>query len=183
MQDLHITITHMFQNGTRAFSLCHSAGSIFLRMKSLANTIYSCFKDKGEFTLKDAYSENSDKPRETVRAHLRQPRREIRARRQGPVQDNRGRRKLRRDRRRRPRPLHARRRIHRLHPDRPPVARQEVEQGRRPQLGDRNFATYDCFRYTLDDFREKARVLKDGSFLVIGRGKNPPACSCIVMAA
>ena len=68
------------------------------------------------------------------RAHLRQPRRKIRARRQGPVQDNRGRRKLRRDRRRRPRPLHARRRLHRLHPDRPPVARQEVEQGRRPQL-------------------------------------------------
>ena len=68
------------------------------------------------------------------RAHLRQPRRKIRAGRQGPVQDNRGRRKLRRDRRRRPRPLHARGRLHRLHPDRPPVARQEVQQGRRPQL-------------------------------------------------
>lgn len=32
--------------------------------------------------------------------------------------------------------------------------------------GNRNFATYDCFEYTLDDFKEKARVLKDGSFLV-----------------
>ena len=32
--------------------------------------------------------------------------------------------------------------------------------------GDRNFATYDCFKYTLDDFKEKARVLKDGCFLV-----------------
>ena len=32
--------------------------------------------------------------------------------------------------------------------------------------GDRHFATYDCFRYTQDDFNEKARVLKDGCFLV-----------------
>jgi len=39
-------------------------------MKSLANIIYSCFKDKGEFSLKDAYSENSDKPKETVRARI-----------------------------------------------------------------------------------------------------------------
>lgn len=32
--------------------------------------------------------------------------------------------------------------------------------------GNRNFAEYDCFEYTLEDFKEKARVLKDGSFLV-----------------
>jgi len=32
--------------------------------------------------------------------------------------------------------------------------------------GDRHFATYDCFRYTQQDFNEKARVLKDGCFLV-----------------
>lgn len=32
--------------------------------------------------------------------------------------------------------------------------------------GNRNFAEYDCFQYTIDDFIEKARVLKDGSFLV-----------------
>lgn len=32
--------------------------------------------------------------------------------------------------------------------------------------GDRHFATYDCFKYTQKDFDEKARVLKDGSFLV-----------------
>lgn len=32
--------------------------------------------------------------------------------------------------------------------------------------GDRHFATYDCFRYTMDDFRQKARVLKQGAFLV-----------------
>lgn len=32
--------------------------------------------------------------------------------------------------------------------------------------GDRHFATYDCFRYTQEDFNEKARVLKPGCFLV-----------------
>ena len=32
--------------------------------------------------------------------------------------------------------------------------------------GDRHFATYDCFKYTQEDFNEKARVLKKGSFLV-----------------
>jgi len=32
--------------------------------------------------------------------------------------------------------------------------------------GDRAFAEYDCFKYTLQDFKEKARVLKDGCFLV-----------------
>ena len=32
--------------------------------------------------------------------------------------------------------------------------------------GNRNFAKYECFEYKLEDFKEKARVLKDGSFLV-----------------
>ena len=32
--------------------------------------------------------------------------------------------------------------------------------------GNRNFAKYECFEYTLEDFKEKARVLKEGSFLV-----------------
>lgn len=32
--------------------------------------------------------------------------------------------------------------------------------------GNRSFADYECFEYTLEDFKEKARVLKDGSFLV-----------------
>lgn len=32
--------------------------------------------------------------------------------------------------------------------------------------GNRNFASYDCFEYELSDFKEKARVLKDGCFLV-----------------
>lgn len=32
--------------------------------------------------------------------------------------------------------------------------------------GNRNFTEYECFQYTVNDFKEKARVLKDGSFLV-----------------
>ncbi|MGF6375045.1 DNA modification methylase [Clostridiales Family XIII bacterium PM5-7] len=32
--------------------------------------------------------------------------------------------------------------------------------------GNRSFADYDCFRYEENDFKEKARVLKDGCFLV-----------------
>lgn len=32
--------------------------------------------------------------------------------------------------------------------------------------GTRHFAAYDCFKYTIEDFKEKSRVLKDGSFLV-----------------
>lgn len=32
--------------------------------------------------------------------------------------------------------------------------------------GNRHFAEYDCFKYTQKDFDEKARVLKDGHFLV-----------------
>lgn len=32
--------------------------------------------------------------------------------------------------------------------------------------GNRNFAQYERFQYTLKDFKEKARVLKDGAFLV-----------------
>lgn len=30
----------------------------------------------------------------------------------------------------------------------------------------RNFARYECFNYTIDDFKEKYRVLKEGAFLV-----------------
>jgi len=32
--------------------------------------------------------------------------------------------------------------------------------------GNRDFSDYECFEYTLEDFKEKARVLKDGCFLV-----------------
>lgn len=137
MQDLHITITHMFQNGTWAFP-CHklSLRRIYISAHEITRKHHLLlFQGQGRILAQGRlFRKFRQAEGNRPRAHLRQPRRKIRARRQGPVQDNQGRRKLRRDRRRRPRPLHARRRLHRLHPDRPPLARQEVQQGRRPQL-------------------------------------------------
>lgn len=39
-------------------------------MNSLADKIFNCFKEKQEFTLKEAYEQNNDKPKETVRARI-----------------------------------------------------------------------------------------------------------------
>ena len=154
----------MFQNGIRAF-LCHNlslCGSIFLLMKSLANAIYSCFKDKGEFSLKDAYSENSDKPRETVRARIydnlgvkfervaKGLYKTIEGDESCVVIEGDG----------RDLSMLGDASIDCILTDHPWLDKKSNKGG------DRNFATYDCFRYTLDDFKEKARVLKDGCFLV-----------------
>ncbi|WP_346961341.1 site-specific DNA-methyltransferase [Clostridium sp.] len=38
--------------------------------------------------------------------------------------------------------------------------------GKSNKGGNRNFAEYNCFEYTVEDFRKKARVLKEGNFLV-----------------
>lgn len=43
------------------------------------------------------------------------------------------------------------------------------DDGKANHGGNRNFASYDCFRYTPQEFIDKARILKDGSFL----------CECI----
>ena len=131
-------------------------------MKSLANSIYSCFKKKGEFSLKEAYSKNSDKPKETVRAR---------------IYDNLG---IKFER-------VAKGLYKTIDGDESCVliegdgrnlsmlddASIDCILTDHPWLdkksnkgGDRNFATYDCFKYNLDDFKEKARVLKDGCFLV-----------------
>lgn len=45
-------------------------GVYILFIKSLANNIDTCFKNKDEFTLKEAYIEHSDKPKETARARI-----------------------------------------------------------------------------------------------------------------
>ena len=131
-------------------------------MKSLANTIYSCFKDKGEFSLKDAYSENSDKPRETVRARIydnlgvkfervaKGLYKTIEGDESCVVIEGDG----------RDLSMLGDASIDCILTDHPWLDKKSNKGG------DRNFATYDCFRYTLDDFREKARVLKDGCFLV-----------------
>lgn len=131
-------------------------------MKSLANTIYSCFKDKGEFSLKDAYSENSDKPKETVRARIydnlgvkfervaKGLYKTIEGDESCVVIEGDG----------RDLSMLEDASIDCILTDHPWLDKKSNKGG------DRNFATYDCFRYTLDDFKEKARVLKDGCFLV-----------------
>lgn len=129
---------------------------------SLADKIFTCFKHQGEFTLTDAYNHNQDKPKETVRAR---------------IYDNLG---VKFER--------VTKGIYRT------IAGDETcviieGDGRdlsmlkdnsidciltdHPWLdlksnkgGTRAFAKYDCFKYTLEDFIEKARVLKDGCFLV-----------------
>ena len=129
---------------------------------SLADKIFTCFKHQGEFTLADAYNHNQDKPKETVRAR---------------IYDNLG---IKFER--------VTKGIYRT------IAGDETcviieGDGRdlsmlkdnsidciltdHPWLdlksnkgGTRAFAEYDCFKYKLDDFIEKARVLKDGCFLV-----------------
>lgn len=129
---------------------------------SLADKIFTYFKHQGEFTLADAYNHNQDKPKETVRAR---------------IYDNLG---VKFER--------VTKGIYRT------IAGDETcviieGDGRdlsmlkdnsidciltdHPWLdlksnkgGTRAFAKYDCFKYTLEDFIEKARVLKDGCFLV-----------------
>ena len=131
-------------------------------MKSLANIIYSRFKDKGEFSLKDAYSENSDKPKETVRARIydnlgvkfervaKGLYKTIEGDESCVVIEGDG----------RDLSMLGDASIDCILTDHPWLDKKSNKGG------DRNFATYDCFRYTLDDFKEKARVLKDGCFLV-----------------
>ncbi len=130
---------------------------------TLADKLFRCFKSKKEFTLEDAYHENSDKPRETVRAR---------------IYDNLG---IRFER--------IAKGIYKTIDSDDSACIVIEGDGRdlsmlkdnsidciltdHPWLdvksnkgGSRAVAVYDCFRYSLDDFKEKARVLKEGCFLV-----------------
>lgn len=129
---------------------------------SLADKIYSCFKSKGAFTLQDAYEDNSDKPKETVRARIYDNLgvkfervtkgiyktiggnetcivMEGDGRDLSMIEDN---------------------SIDCILTDHPWLDLKSNKGG------SRKFAEYDCFKYSLEDFKEKARVLKDGCFLV-----------------
>lgn len=131
-------------------------------MESLANNIYSCFKNKGEFSLRDAYTEYSDKPRETVRARIydnlgikferiaKGLYKTIEGDESCVLIEGDG----------RDLSMLNDSSIDCILTDHPWLDKKSNKGG------DRNFATYDCFKYSLDDFKEKARVLKDGSFLV-----------------
>lgn len=130
-------------------------------MNGLASKIFDCFKNKESFTLKEAYNK-MDKPKETIRARIydnlginfERVAKGIYKTVNGNescmiiegdgrdvsfIEDN---------------------SIDCILTDHP-WSDTKSNKG-----GNRNFSTYDCFSYTLEDFKEKARVLKDGCFLV-----------------
>ena len=126
---------------------------------SLADKIFTCFKGAKRFTLKEAYEKYSDKPAETIRARIYENlgvkfKRiakgiyctvesenekciviEGDGRDLSIIEDN---------------------SIDCILTDHPWLDTKSNKGGTRA------FAVYDCFRYTLEDFKEKARVLKDG---------------------
>ena len=130
---------------------------------TLVEKIFNCFKDSERFSLHEAYEQNPDKPHETIRARIyenigdkfeRVAKGVYRTidgldeqcvliqgdgRDLSMIKDN---------------------SIDCILTDHPWL---DVKSNKG---GTRAFALYDCFRYTLQDFKEKARVLKDGCFLV-----------------
>lgn len=130
---------------------------------TLVEKLFTCFKDYDSFSLKEAYEKNSDKPQETVRARIyenlgkkfeRVTKGVYRAidcdGEQCVLIEGDGR-------------------------DLSMIADSSIDciltdhpwlDSKSNKGGTRAFAMYDCFRYTLEDFKEKARVLKDGCFLV-----------------
>lgn len=129
----------------------------------LADKLFRCFKEKETFTLQEAYECNSDKPKETIRAR---------------IYDNLGVRFTR-----------LAKGIYRTIDSYEEACILLEGDGRdlsmfkdssidciltdHPWLdmksnkgGTRAFAVYDCFKYSIEDFKEKARVLKEGCFLV-----------------
>lgn len=129
----------------------------------LAEKLFKCFKAKETFTLQDAYVSNADKPKETIRAR---------------IYDNLGIRFIR-----------IAKGIYRtidsidvacilLEGDGRDLSMLDDESidcilTDHPWLdtksnkgGTRAFAVYECFQYSFEDFKEKARVLKPGCFLI-----------------
>lgn len=132
-------------------------------MMTLADKLFKCFKEKKEFTLSEAYYENMDKPQETVRAR---------------IYDNLG---VRFER--------IAKGIYKTIDSNKDACLVIEGDGRDLSMlndesidciltdhswldkksnkgGTRAFAEYDCFKYTQRDFIEKARILKEGCFLI-----------------
>lgn len=132
-------------------------------MKSLADKLFACFKSEDSFTLNDAYKINPEKPHETIRAR---------------IYDNLG---VRFERiakgvyktidtgneacvviegNGRDLSVINDESIDCIFADHPWLDKKSNKGG------NRNFADYESFEYSLEDFKEKARVLKPGCFLV-----------------
>ena len=131
-------------------------------MNSVAGRIYACFRHLGQFSLKEAYEAEKDIPRESIRARIYEnlgSRFERVAKGiyktlggdetciviEGDGRDL---------------SMIADASIDCIFTDHPWFD-PKSNCG-----GNRGFSKYECFHYTLDDFKEKARVLKDGCFLV-----------------
>lgn len=130
--------------------------------KGLADFIHQCFKNKACFTLKDAYESIVNKPKETVRAR---------------IYDNLGI-KFERIEKGIYKTINGNEACVVIEGDGRDLSIIEDNSidcilTDHPWLdtksnkgGSRSFSDYDCFRYTIEDFKEKARVLKPGCFLV-----------------
>ena len=130
---------------------------------TLAEKIFNCFKDSEYFSLQEAYEKNGDKPHETVRARIYEKigtkfekvakgvYRTIDCEEEQCVLiegDGRDLSMIKDDS------------IDCILTDHPWLDTKSNKGGTRI------FASYDCFKYTLADFKEKARVLKNGCFLI-----------------
>jgi site-specific DNA-methyltransferase (adenine-specific) len=131
-------------------------------MNGLANNIFNCFKTKINFTLQEAYSQYKEKPKETVRARIYDNLgikfERIAKGLYKTIQGNESCVLLEGDGR--DLSILKDNSIDCILTDHPWLDTKSNKGG------DRAFAEYECFKYTLNDFKEKARVLKEGCFLV-----------------
>ncbi|MCD8325575.1 MAG: site-specific DNA-methyltransferase [Lachnospiraceae bacterium] len=129
---------------------------------ALAENLFRSFKDRDSFTLNEAYNEYSSKPHETIRARIydhlgvkferiaKGVYRTIDSDAVCVVIEGDGR-------------------------DLSMIEDESIDciltdhpwlDPKSNKGGSRSFVSYDCFKYTQEDFYEKARVLKEGCFLV-----------------
>lgn len=129
---------------------------------TLADKIYFCFQKLGCFKLEDAYKSNEDKPKETVRARI-YDNLGIKFERVAKgiyktIDDNSTCVVIEGDGRNLS--MIADESVDCIFTDHPWLDRKSNKGG------SRNFSKYNCFKYSLEDFKEKARILKKGCFLV-----------------
>lgn len=130
---------------------------------TLVEKIFNCFKDSENFSLQEAYKQNFDKPKETIRARIYEKIGEKFERVAKGVYrtiDNKEEQCVLIEGDGRDLSMIKDNSIDCILTDHPWLDTKSNKGGTRA------FASYNCFRYTLNDFKEKARVLKDGCFLV-----------------
>ena len=129
----------------------------------LAEKLFNCFKGKDSFTLNEAYLEDKEKPKTTVRARIYENlgiRFERIAKGIYKTIDSNDEACILIEGDGRNLSILKDESIDCIFTDHPWLDLKSNKGGTRA------FALYDCFKYTYDDFKEKARVLKKGCFLV-----------------